>query len=563
MEPLPEKDRFEEIRKLVEQAYEEERQVYPKPLLLLPAPSAPVLSALSSQDILDALRDNEDGDARLFIALNKNKILFDHSTDRWYRWSGHYWGPDEIGNFYPALEPVIQKYLDEALRQAQARQAAVVAQNTAAANQAKRLEDDLLKRVFNLQTVYRKKNVLFLSAQGDDSLGISGDEWDRDPLLLGCSNGVIELKTGLFRPGRPEDYIKTIAPTEWKGIDNQAPTWERFLSEIFDGNMELVEYVQRLFGYSITGLTVEHILPILWGEGRNGKGTMLETLGFVLGNLAKPIQAEMLMRQGRLKSSAGPSPDIMSLRGRRLAWGSETDEGVPMDLAKVKYLTGGDTLVGRPPHGRDMIEFSPTHTLFLLTNHKPEIPTTESGIWERVHLIPFTLKFVDEPREPNERQRDPFLPEKLKAEAPGILAWLVKGCLEWQRAGLNPPSIVKETTAEYRRDEDILSAFIQEVVIINVSSRVKAGEFYKAYEKWCLGNGHKPMGGKKFGERMGKIFKKRRDSKGNYYEGIELQCYEADGGNGGAGNAVNYTVSPSSSPEKSFDDLWGSWRSDG
>jgi putative DNA primase/helicase len=563
MEPLPEKDRFEEIRKLVDQAYKEERQTYRKPLLLLPAPSASVLSALSFQDILDALRDNEDGDARLFIALNKNRILFDHSTEQWYRWAEHYWEPDKIGNLYPALEPVIQKYLDEALRQAQARQAAVVAQNTSAANQAKRMEDDLLRRVFNLQTVYRKKNVLFLSAQGDESLGISGDEWDKDPLLLGCSNGVIELKTGLFRPGRPEDYIKTIAPTEWKGIDNQAPAWERFLSEIFDGNMELVAYIQRLSGYSITGLTVEHILPILWGEGRNGKGTMLETLGFVLGNLAKPIQAEMLMRQGRMKSSAGPSPDIMSLRGRRLAWGSETDEGVPMDLAKVKYLTGGDTLVGRPPHGRDMIEFTPTHTLFLLTNHKPEIPTTESGIWERVHLIPFTLKFVDEPKEANERQRDPFLPEKLKAEAPGILAWLVKGCLEWQRAGLNPPGIVKETTAEYRRDEDILSAFIQEVVIINVSSRVKAGEFYKAYEKWCLGNGHKPIGGKKFGERMGKIFKKRRDSKGNYYEGIELQSYEADGGNGGAGNAVNYTVSPGSSPQESFNDLWGSWRSDG
>ena len=558
MEPLPEKDRFEEIRKLVDQAYQEEQQTYPKPLLLLAAPSAPTLSALPSQDILDALRDNEDGDARLFVALNRNKILFDHSTEQWYRWSGHYWEPDKIGNLYPALEPVIQKYLDEAQRQAQARQAAVVAQNTTAANQAKRMEDDLLKRVFNLQTVYRKKNVLFLSAQGDNSLGISGDEWDRDPLLMGCANGVIELKTGLFRPGRPEDYIKTIAPTEWKGIDNQAPAWERFLSEIFDGNMELVEYVQRLFGYSITGLTVEHIVPILWGEGRNGKGTMLETLGFVLGNLAKPIQAEMLMRQGRMKSSAGPSPDIMSLRGRRLAWGSETDEGVPMDLAKVKYLTGGDTLVGRPPHGRDMIEFTPTHTLFLLTNHKPEIPTIESGIWERVHLIPFTLKFVDEPKEPNERQRDPFLPEKLKAEAPGILAWLVKGCLEWQRAGLNPPSIVKETTAEYRRDEDILSAFIQEVVIINVSSRVKAGEFYKAYERWCLGNGHKPMGGKKFGERMSKIFKKRRDSKGNYYEGIELQSYEADGGNGGAGNAVNYSVLPDSSAQESFNDLWGS-----
>jgi putative DNA primase/helicase len=281
---------------------------------------------------------------------------------------------------------------------------------------------------------------------------------------------------------------------------------------------------------------------------------MLETLGFVLGDLAKPIQAEMLMHQGRMRSSAGPSPDIMSLRGRRLAWGSETDEGVKIDLAKVKVLTGGDTLVGRPPHARDMIQFRPTHTLFLLTNHKPEIPTTESGIWERVHLVPFTLKFIDEPTEANDRKRDAFLPDKLKAEAPGILAWLVRGCLEWQKAGLNPPSIVKETTAEYRRDEDILSLFIQEVVIIDSNSRVKAGIFYKAYERWSLTNGHRPMGGKKFGERMSKVFKKGRDSKANYYEGVSLQFDETESANA---QNVDYSVSPSSTGQESLDDFWG------
>ena len=319
--------------------------------------------------------------------------------------------------------------------------------------------------------------------------------------------------------------------------------------------MELVSYVQRLLGYSVTGLAVEHVLPILWGAGRNGKGTMLETLGVILGDLAKPIQAEMLLYQGRMKSSAGPSPDIMSLKGRRLVWGSETDEGIRMDLAKVKYLTGGDTLVGRPPHGRDMIEFTPTHTLFLLTNHKPEIPTNESGIWDRVHLIPFTLRFVDEPIDGNDRKRDPFLPRKLKAESSGILAWLVRGCLEWQKTGLNPPGIVKETTAEYRKDEDVFGNFVQEMTFIDVSSKVRAGELYKAYEKWCLRNGHKPLGGKKFGERACKVFKRVRDSKGNYYEGVGVHSYEDDGG---SAKCADYSSPPLLSSGESIDEFWKS-----
>jgi len=560
MEKLPEADRFEGIRKLVDEAYEDEEKLYPAPVTLItPSPSAlpSLATGPSSQDILDALRDNEDGDAELFVFLNRGILCFDHSIQKWFRWAGNYWKEDGSGDVYPALDPVIKKYLEEAQRQAQARQNAALTNNAVAANKAKALEDDLLRRVFNLQTVYRKRNILFLAAQGTDSLGISGEEWDLDRWLLGCRNGVIELQTGTFRPGSPEDYIKTVCPSEWKALQEPAPIWEKFLLEIFDGNEELVGYLQRLFGYSITGLTVEHVLPILWGGGRNGKGTMLETLGFVLGDLAKPIQAEMLMHQGRMRSSAGPSPDIMALRGRRLAWGSETDEGVRIDLAKVKYLTGGDTLVGRPPHARDMIQFSPTHTLFLLTNHKPEIPINESGIWDRVNLIPFTLRFVDEPTEANDRKRDPFLPDKLKAEAPGILAWLVRGCLEWQKSRLNPPSIVKETTAEYRKDEDILGSFLEEMTYIDVNSKVKAGELYKAYERWALSNGYKPIGGKKFGERISKIYKRTRGSKGNYYAGVGLHYYEPDTSNAGAGQNVDYSVPPSSTGQGSLDDSWG------
>lgn len=397
---------------------EEEQVIYGQ---FNPSPINPVIS---QADILDALNSNEDGDARLFIALHRDTFCYDRSIDQWFKWKGHYWEEDKLGDAMAALDAVIEQYLDEAGRQAAARLAAAKNQKKDDEKKAEVLEKELTKRIHDLQTLYRKKNVLILSIQGSGSLGITGAEWDKDPWLLACKNGVIDLKTGEIRPGIPQEFIRTAIPTEWEGVDKRAPTWEKFIMEIFEGNELLVKYVQRLFGYSITGQTTDHIIPILWGQhGRNGKGTMLETLAYVLGSIAGPIQAEMLLSDGRVKSSAGPSPDIMSLRGRRLAWASETEEGRKLAVEKVKFFTGGDTLVGRPPHGKTMIEFTPTHKLFLLTNHRPEVPATEYALWQRMHLIPLNLSYVDEPEKDFERKRDPNLPEKLKAEASGIFAW--------------------------------------------------------------------------------------------------------------------------------------------
>ena len=151
-------------------------------------------------------------------------------------------------------------------------------------------------------------------------------------MLLGCSNGVIDLTSGEHRPGRPTDYIKTFAPTPWLGLDAPAPLWAQFLAEIFAGDQELISYIQRLLGYGITGKTTEHILPIFYGpHGRNGKGTLLETVGRVLGEIAGPIEAEMLLLQTHPRQGGAPTSDIMALRGRRLVWASETGEGRHLD----------------------------------------------------------------------------------------------------------------------------------------------------------------------------------------------------------------------------------------
>jgi len=222
--------------------------------------------------------------------------------------------------------------------------------------------------------------------------------------------------------------------------------WDKFVNEIFDGDDELISFVQRLLGYGISGLQREHVLPILWGIGRNGKDTLLEALKYVLGDLATPVAAEVLLDSGRNPNAA--TPHTYSLRKRRLAWVNETNESAKLNAGQVKLLTGGGSIPARPLYGKP-ITYAPRFLLMLMTNHKPGASSEDYALWERVLLIPFKLSFVDEPVKEFERKRDPQLLSKLKAEASGILAWLVRGFLSWQADGLNPPESVKIATNEY------------------------------------------------------------------------------------------------------------------
>lgn len=481
----------------------------------------------TSSSILDALKGNEDGDARLFIELNQGKYLYYHSIDKWFVWTGNYWEVDDMGKIYDGFGSVIQKYVEEAGRQAIAKIEAIKNQNDTEKNRAAKLEHDLLKRLHDIQTRGRKQNILKQVADGIKSISITGDVWDTDPYLLGCRNGVIELKTGKFRPGQPGDLIRTIAPIDWLGIDTPAPMWEKFISEIFEQNEAVIKFMQRVFGYSIAGLTLEHILIILQGEdGRNGKGTMLETLKHVLGELAWPIGVEMLLRDPRGKLSSAASPEYVALKGKRIIWASEIRQGLPLGLAKVKLLTGGDTIVCRPLN-KDPLDFAPTHTVFLLSNPRPQIlEADDEAFWDRVHLIPFNISFKAEPHGPNEKLRDINLPEKLRTEAPGILAWLVRGFLEWQRIGLQPPDVIKKATLEYRMDEDVVKSYFDECIKKEQGKDVKASNLHEDYMSWAIENDKTCLNITVFGKRVAKIVKKVRKTDGYYYKDIRFLTKE-------------------------------------
>ncbi len=434
---------------------------------------------ISSQFINNCLGANELGDAQLYIFLYRGKRLFNQTSGEWMMWAGHHWDIDRgSSDAMAAVEGVACEYLKEARSLVDKIEKEV---DSEAKRRMIERQKQIYRRVDRLRSVRGSSNCLSFSTKCYDRLITTSDEFDKKPWLIGFNNGVVDLQTGELSPGNPSDMISSACPHDWAGIEEPCPIWDQALLDIMAGNQEMVDFLQRLFGYSITGLSMEHIMPVLWGKGRNGKSLIVETIRYVMGPMVSPIRSEMLLDQSFMKSSSGPSPDIMSLKGLRIAFASETDEGRKISPSQVKLLTGADTMVARNPHDKYETRFSPTHTLFLLTNNRPHAPADDFAFWKRTLLIPFQISFVEKPSAEDERHIDKFLGEKLKKEASGILAWLVRGCLAWQDAGrLDLPDLVKEATGDYRRGEDLLADFIDEKCQLDECYKVRASDILDA-----------------------------------------------------------------------------------
>jgi putative DNA primase/helicase len=304
--------------------------------------------------------------------------------------------------------------------------------------------------------------------------------------------------------------------------------WEKFLSEVFSSNSDIIPFMQRLLGHALIGQVYEHIFPVFWGVGRNGKGTMLEVIKAVLGEYAGAVPKESIMSHKIKNASGAARADIMDFQGKRLMWASETDEGKNLDVSKVKWLTGGDTLKGRAPYGKRMIEFAPSHTLFLITNHKPRIGGDDQAIFDRLRLIPFIERFVDDPQGEHEHKADKFLKEKLLSEASGILAWRVRGCIEWQKdRKFNAPDVVKNLTDEYQHEEDTIFQFIDQCCVVEtehvkpVGEETLASKVYEVFTNWMKSQGLFAWSNKRFSASMEqKGYRKGRRAAGIFYQGV-------------------------------------------
>jgi putative DNA primase/helicase len=447
---------------------------------------------------------NEVGDAELFASIFAGQVVYDHSSSQWYLWRGNFWEPDRTGEVYGLIS------------------SGIAAEYSREASQEYGRGDKELAQAYNrratlLRARKRADAVLHWAAQ-QEGIGLNGDEWDSDPMVLGVKNGVINLETGEFRPGRPTEYLRAHSSTKWRGLDCPAPAWEKFLREIFGEDEETCQFIQRLLGYAITGKVIKHVFPILWGAGRNGKTTLVETLSAVLGPyLCLTTQAAALMESRR--DADGPRPFVHALRGKRIAWAKESKEGQWINAALVKELTGGDTLNARTLYTRP-ITFAPTHKVMLITNPRPHIPADDQALWDRVLPIEFPIRFVDNPIAPNERKKDEDLLEKLRTEASGILAWLVRGCLEWQEQGLQPPAKVLVATQAYRKEEDTLGLFLDETYEEDHDGELQAKTAYKSYQVWAHQYGIPAVSLTAFGKGM-KSKLPWEERRGNvYYKGI-------------------------------------------
>lgn len=481
----------------------------------------------TEKEVEKAATSQQDGDAWLYHQMHKGKICYDHAAKRYYEFHEHHWREDETEEYLKKIEPLTDIY-SLYVSHIQWRKTNAVKHKRIEEKEAlEKLEKTYLKKIGCLQKRAWKRDVIEIACAGKNSLGITGREWDSDPWLLGCKNGVLDLRTGSLRQGKPEDYIKMVSPTEWKGLYEPCPTWEKFLNDIYDEDFKLIYFIQKLLGYCTTGIVKEHVFPVFHGpEGRNGKGTLVNSIVYTMGPYADVIKPEMLLEQNKTKSSSSPNPDLMGLRGMRMLFASETNDGERLNMGKIKAMSGGNILKGRELYAKRDISFTPTHKLFLETNHKPKADPNDNAFWDRLILIPFNKRFIDFPQKPNERKRDYSLPDKLKSEASGILAWLAIGCLEWQKSGLNPyPDIVKMATSEYREGEDIIGQFLSERCTIDSNMYVTAGALYKAYsEEWCKEYGYNhPISNNKFSDYISKSFKRDDSGRHRIYRGIGLK----------------------------------------
>lgn len=405
---------------------------------------------------------NDRGNAQRFVDAADGRVRFVPELGAFIVFDGSRWSVDT----YKLLSIALMKKSNERLwREAQM------------ASEDRR---EIEKYAVRSQNTAKLKSALE-SVESEPGVPMSIQELDADPYLLGVQNGVIELKTGRWRDTRKED-LTTRAAGCHHDPNAKCRLWKRFLRQVTNNDHDLIEHLQRLVGYTLTGLTDEQILLFLHGRGANGKSVFLETIKELLGDYSRNMRTDVLMARSR--SKGGPSEDEARLVGARYVTVNETSDGTRFNEALIKDLTGGDTITARRLY-ENSFEFRPQFKLWIRGNHKPAFNGDDGGMARRIKLIPFTVRIPDS-------RRDPALARKLRHELPGILNWAIEGCLNWQRGGLQEPDVVLHSTAEYVSEMDTFARFLEECCEIDSDYRATAGQLHRSYRYWCHQNSLAP-----------------------------------------------------------------------
>jgi putative DNA primase/helicase len=344
----------------------------------------------------------------------------------------------------------------------------------------------------------------------EQSVSTLAEQYDANPLELNVQNGVLNLATGELRPHDREALHTRLVSLAY---DPQAvcPRWQQFLEEIFVGNAELISFVRRAVGYSLTGLTSAQVFFFCFGTGENGKSAFLSILQALLGEYA--VSAAFETFTARDSTPGAPRPDLVRLRGARLVTASEPDKNAHFSESLLKLITGEDPIVARTLNERDQ-QFMPVLKLWLMANHQPRVSDASHGFWRRVKLIPFDYLVPAE-------KKDPELKDKLRAELPGILNWALEGCRAWQREGLGTPAAVREATAEYRSDMDDIGRFLEEACESAPGDSTPVAEIYECYKKWAANSEITPLSKDTLSKKMrSRGVRPDRSKDGRFWKGI-------------------------------------------
>lgn len=478
------------------------------------------------QDLLERLRDiqlppdlaelnrTDLGNAKRLVAMHGEDIRFCPQLG-WLVWSGRNWVRDDTGEIMRLAKDVVRATYLAALGLDDAKRRKELAEWALRSEARSRIE------------------AMVRLAESEPGVPVPVSELDRDPFLLNVENGTLDLRTAELRPHRREDMLTRLCPVPYDPRA-RAPTWEAFLHRIMSGNQRLIGFLQRAAGYCLTGDVSEQVLFLCYGTGANGKSVFLRTLLNMAGPYGKPTDPELLLAR---RGEAHPT-SIADLAGVRLAVAIETEAGRRLAEVLVKWLTGGDKLKARFMR-QDFFEFEPTHKLWLATNHKPVVKGTDNAIWRRIRLIPFSVTIPPE-------EQDRHLLDKLSAELPGILAWAVKGALEWQEKGLDAPPEVLEATEAYRSEMDVLGDFLAERCVTGPGVKATAAQLYKAYLSWCEENGEKPVSQRAFGLRLSERGFERKRGTGNQHMWVGIALREGSAAMGHYGSAIGHDPKPAS-----------------
>lgn len=437
--------------------------------------------------------ETDAGNAELFAFLHGDRVRYDHGRARWLIWDRHRWAPDATGE-------LVRLAIDTARTRMKA-----------ASDLYGEARDRAYKWAVGSESAAKIEAMLKLT-RALPPIADRGEGWDSNPLLLGCENGVVNLATGELRPGRRDDRVTRSTKLDF---DRNAtcPRWEQFMEEVFP-DAKVREYVRRAFGYSLTGVTREHVWFLCYGSGANGKSTFLDVARWVAGEYGHNMAFSTIEKD---KQSSIPA-DMAALAGMRAVTVSETEEYSRVNEARLKGLTGEDPITARELY-KPQFTFQPELKLWLAVNHKPRTQDNSDGFWRRVRMVPFTEAFPPE-------RRDDDLRTKLKAELPGILAWAVRAATDWHRGGLGPvPPAIAVATVEYREESDPLAPFISECCAVTDEAATGAADLYKAYKEWGESEGMGPrdlMTATTFGRRVAERFTRGTIGGRRQYRGIGL-----------------------------------------